>query len=350
MLHLQRAQQPLHLLELLGGYDGPGGLGAILGRGLLPELLQVAAQCRQTLGLGQLEGMAHLDGPGLDRKCVVYGMVLLPLVEPDLDGPLDLQQVLDGGRPRGRHHPHRHQLLDIAVEELPEHIGQLPHAHGYLDLNPVHLDIMDVRCNVRVHLRAHLDVLDPQVGAHLLDLGRAGAGGGGHPHYQPVVALVLLGDGHVRVVAYTSMSFIEQYEAYVPQRHPLHAQVVGHDLWGGGDNVALDPLRLPLLRIDLPGEHRHPLAHQLVLQEQSVLLHQGLGGREQEHLPLLGHQHVRDDQQCDDGLPHARGKDHECGGAQAGVRQGSLIGPILDALPGDEGMLHEHEPQHDGGR
>ena len=140
----------------------------------------------------------------------------------------------------------------------------------------LHLHVLDVWSNVWIQLGADLDVHYSQALAHLSDLGRAAAGGGGHAQHQLSVVLVLRRHRHVGVAAYGPVRFIENNELHVLERDPLVLQVVGYHLGRGDDDVVLDPERFPLLWVHLPGEDGDRPSDDHLPEEGSVLLHQRL--------------------------------------------------------------------------
>jgi len=138
------------------------------------------------------------------------------------------------------------------------------------------------------------------------------------------------------------VGLVKDYQPDVPQRDPLGAEVIGDDLRRGHDDVVLQPLHFPLFRRYRPGKYGDPATYYLFLQEAGVLFHQRLGGRQEQHLPLAPGHDLGDDQERHHRLAQPGGDHYQSGFFQAGVRQSSLVVPLLDASWADQGMLDEH--------
>src|SRR2546426_936603 len=97
-------------------------------------------------------------------------------------------------------------------------------------------------------------------------------------------------------------------------------------------------------RRDLSREHRDPLRvdDQHVLQVCGVLLDEGLRGREEQDRPAAGPEDLRDDPGRDHGLPHPRREDDQGRTLQGGPGDVPLVLPVLDRVPPDQRVVHEH--------
>src|SRR3989344_4728758 len=103
------------------------------------------------------------------------------------------------------------QLLHAALQELLEGPLDIPQHRRELDLHPVDLHLLHVGPDVRVAVRPHLDGLNEEVLADVLDLLHGRAGGGGHASDAriPRQLVVLRGDEDIGVVAHRAVRLIE---------------------------------------------------------------------------------------------------------------------------------------------
>ena len=73
-----------------------------------------------------------------------------------------------------------------------------------------------------------------------------------------------------------------------------------------------------------------------------MLLDERLRRREEEDLPALPAEDLRDDHRGDDRLPHARRQDDERGALEARPRDVHLVRALLDGPAPEELVRHEH--------
>ena len=308
------------------------------GRGLRIDILKITDQLGDALGLKELDSMLSLHrlGEKRDRTEKIHGLVTT--------GDLRMEKTLEleDGRLAETELPLIKEteiinLLKLGIIAFLQIVLHLPELIRKRDLDPIDIDILDIRLHVRIIIITELDILDTEIDTHLTDLLdlRTRRGSEGKRPRITGLCIILLGDEGISIITHSTMGLIKDDKRDVLKRYLTGDDIILKTLRGGKDQLSSLPELSTLVRTDITGEQgKLRLVYVKMFPESlKMLLNKRTGRSKEKDLGIRqGAETLGGKHESDDSLAKTSRKDNKSIRIKTGIEDCLLVKPWCDVF------------------